>query len=294
MDGNNRLGIWLIDNIVFSGNEFEKEIIINGEKIKLLITNYEQTKKLEEPFRDWIHNKIIKVGMTYSNNAPLPINSVFVITKTTYKNEDSSLFTGLLKLCLRLVYYPPTLISHTAEYIPNAAITLPTWDGWRSSKPSAKNSINSENFDLVIDYFNLLYPLNKSIFNSLEELMQISAINDVLYELMLLWSYIEGFWNENEGDSKLDKSLLNMLTKDYAPGKTKKNSEINTIRQKILNQNELIGAKKYSELRNIIAHGSFLSKQDEWTKEQWKAIYEQRNLLIETLTKSLVNKLKRA
>lgn len=232
--------------------------------------------------------------MSHSNNAPLPINSVSVITKTSYTNQDSALFTSLLKLCLRLVYYPPTLISHTAEYIPDVAITLPTWDGWKNSKPSAKNEINSESFDLVIEYFNLLLPLNKSFFNSLEELMQISAINDVLYELMLLWSYIEGFWNEIEGDSKLDKSLLNMLTKDYAPGKTKRDPEINIIRQKILKQNELIGAKKYSELRNIIAHGSFLSKQDEWTKEQWKAIYEQRNLLIETLTKSLVNKLKRA
>lgn len=76
--------------------------------------------------------------------------------------------------------------------------------------------------------------------------------------------------------------------------KQKKDPEINIVRQKILAQNKLIGAKKYSELRNIIAHGWFLSEEDTWSKEQWKAIYDQRDLLIETLTESLVSKIKRA
>lgn len=56
----------------------------------------------------------------------------------------------------------------------------------------------------------------------------------------------------------------------------------------------MIGAKKYSELRNIIARGWFLTKSETWTVKQWNAIYSQRDLLIETLTESLINKTKRA
>ena len=56
MKENTRLSIWLIDNVVFTGNDFEKEIEFDNQKVKLLITNYENSKKLPEPYFDWIQN----------------------------------------------------------------------------------------------------------------------------------------------------------------------------------------------------------------------------------------------
>src|SRR5690606_22814945 len=156
MKESSRLGIWLIDNVKFSGKDFIKEISFEGQNISLLITNYENSKKLPEPYFDWIHNKIVNMGMMHSNNSPLPVNSIFIITLSPYVNQNSSNFTLLMKLCLKLVYYPPTLVSHTAEYIPEVVITLPTWDGWKNSKPVSDNEINTNTFDLVIEYFNNL------------------------------------------------------------------------------------------------------------------------------------------
>ena len=292
MKENSRLGIWLIDNVLFSGKDFEKEIEFEGQNISLLITNYENSKKLPEPYFDWIHNKIVNKGMMYSTNSPIPINSIFVVTKSSYSNVNANNFSLLIKLCLKLVYYPPSLVSHTAEYIPKTAILLPTWDGWKSSKPVSKNEINSNSFDLVIEYFNVLNSKKIKYHNSLEQIYKIASINDILIELLSLWSFIEGFWNPNSGDSKLDQSLLYMLETDYAPGKSRRDIEIRDITQSILTQNSQIGARTYSELRNILAHGEFLKLEDSWSNEQWKAISEQRDLLLKTVIKSLMNYIK--
>ena len=292
MRENSRLGIWLIDNVKFNGIDFEKEIEFDNQKINLLITNYENSKKLPEPFFDWIHNKIIYRGMMDSTNSPLPINSIFLITKSEYKNQNAANFSLLMKLCLKLVYYPPTLVSHTAEYIPNTIITLPNWEDWKNMRAVSKNEINPITFNLVIEYFHILNSKKIRFHSALEQIYKIAAINDVLIELLSLWSFIEGFWNLNSGDSKLDTSFLNMLETDFETGKTRKDIEIRNITQKVLSQNAKIGARQYSELRNILAHGKFLQLENNWTQEQWETIEEQRNLLIEVVTKSLINYIK--
>ena len=293
MKENTRLSIWLIDNVVFTGNDFEKEIEFDNQKVKLLITNYENSKKLPEPYFDWIHNKIVHKGMMYSNNSPIPINSIFVITKYEYNNQNAGNFSLLMKLCLKLVYYPPSLVSHPAEYIPNAAITLPTWEDWKNMRIVSKNEINPNSFDLVIEYFNILNSKKIKFHSTLEQIYKIATINDTLIELLSLWSFIEGFWNPNSGDSKLNQSFLNMLETDFEPGKTRKDIEIRTINQKILTQNAKFGAKNHSELRNNLAHGEFLRLENDWTQEQWQTIQEQRNLLIEVVIKSLINYIKK-
>ena len=58
-----RYGCWLIDNINFSGIDFTKTVDYKGQSIELLITNYENSKKLGEPFNDWICTKIINDGI---------------------------------------------------------------------------------------------------------------------------------------------------------------------------------------------------------------------------------------
>ncbi|SCX19444.1 hypothetical protein [Flavobacterium saliperosum] len=290
MKNDTRYGIWLIDNINFSGKNFTKTIEFEGNKIELLIANYENLKNIEEPFYDWIHNKIVNMGMLYSMNNPKPINSVFIITKTPYTNGNE--FNNLIKLCLKLVYYPPTLVSNASEYFPEKTITLPTWNEWKNSKLISKSIINEESFELVIDYFNILISKKLKFHYTLEQIYKIANINDTLLELLSLWAFIEGFWNENKGDSKLDQSLMNMLTTNFAPGKKKRDNEVRVITQQILEQNNKIGARNYSELRNILAHGEFLKLEHSWSSEQWEAIQEQRNLLLEVLTKSLIDYIK--
>ncbi|WP_417356904.1 hypothetical protein [Flavobacterium sp.] len=286
--------LWLLNNIFFSGNEFTKKINFGDEEVSLLITNYEKSKALKTPFDDWIHKKIVNILMMQAYS-PNPLDSVYILTPNEIqRDQDTNDILQRFELSLRLVYYPQTQISHIASHIPKAAISIPTWDSYNSVTYSSKNQINEDTFDLVIRYFNILKAKNLKYSESLDQILRIANIGDHLTELLSLWSFIEGFWNPDPSrDSKLDQSLLNMLVTDYAPGKNRRDPEINVITSAILSQNEKIGARKYSELRNILAHGQFLNIQNAWTADQWKIIYEQRNLLIEIIIESLMNYIER-
>lgn len=290
MSASFRYGCWLIDNIKFSGTNFSKTIDFNGDKIDLLITNYENSKNIKEPFHDWIHKKIIYDGMMNSRNSPLPINSIFVITTSGYQNKNSYDFSSLFKLCLKLVYYKPSLVSHTSELIPNAAITMPTWEGFKNVTTISQKEINPDTFDKVLLYFNQLNRLKIKYDSVLEEIYKISGIGDVLIELLSLYSFIEGFWWNGKGKSNLTDSFLAMLGKDYAPGKENK-AKRESIKEIIEIQNGLLRNPKLDDMRHILAHGMYKQEENSWDEKQWKAIYNQRNLLIELVIDSLINKI---
>jgi len=290
MTDNIRYGCWLIDNIKFSGEDFSKCICFEGRNINLLITNYENSKNINEPFQDWIYKKVINNGMMYSGGGPLLLNSIFVITKNGYENKNASNFSLLFNLCLKLVYYQPTLVSNTSEYISDGTISMPIWEGFKSVKPSSQIEINSETFDKVLYYFDILNQLNSGHRNVFEEIYKITGINDVLIELLSLYSFIEGFWFNQKGKPNLTDSFLAMLGQDYAPGK-KNRPKREAIKKVIESQNGLLRNPKLDDMRHILAHGMYKQEEDSWTKEQWDAIYQQRNLIIELVIDSLINRI---
>ncbi|UKM66329.1 hypothetical protein GSB9_02911 [Flavobacteriaceae bacterium GSB9] len=252
------------------------------------MTNYPNSKKIAEPFHDWIHNKIIKDGMLYLSNNPLPTNSIYVITLNGYNNEEANDFNYLFRLCLKLVYYQPTLISNTAELIPNLITTKPTWNSFKNVRTVSKNEINSETFNKVIEYFKILSNSNKK-FSALNEIYKITEIDDVLLELLCLYSFIEGFWHNQKGNSDIIKSLDSMLKQDYAPGNDNKKVR-EKIKTTIKNLNGKFRNSKLNDMRHILAHGIYKQHEESWSKEQWSTLNKQRNLLIELVIESLVNR----
>lgn len=220
MENLDRYGMWMINNINFDGIERSINLKVDGKDQKLTFTNYENASQLNFPFKKWITEIIPKY---HRITDPMFTESIFVMTENPNQHCKPWDFLLLIKLCLRLVFYKPTVISHPFEWINDSPSTGPTWDIYQPNIVS-KRQIDDEALSKLIRYYEILSKLNTSIFNPLEEVMRISAINDVIYEVMLLWSFIEGFWNEADRNSKLDKSLINMLTKDFAPGKTKKRS----------------------------------------------------------------------
>ncbi|APZ47319.1 hypothetical protein BW723_13950 [Polaribacter reichenbachii] len=289
---NIRYGCWLIDNINFSGEEFKKQIIFKNQKIDLLITDYKNLKKLKEPFKDWIYNKLINNGMMYSKNSPLPINSIFIIALNGYENQNSTDFTHLFQLCLRLVYFSPSLVSSTSEYIPKGAIVMPNWDGYKNCSPFSRLEINPTTFEKAIEYFNILSSLNVKYSSVLEEIYKITGINEILLELLSLYSFIEGFWSNDKETTNLKTSFNRMLSEDYAPGRENKFIRKSII-NKIENQNGLLRNRKLDDMRHILAHGIYKREENTWNKEQWDTIYTQRDLLIELVIESLINKMKK-
>ncbi|MBD3864428.1 hypothetical protein [Olleya marilimosa] len=286
-----RYGCWLIDNIKFSGNDFLKKVVFEGKEIDLLITNFQNSKHIKEPFKDWIHNKIINHGMRDMGISPIPLDSIFILTLNGYDSENSYNFTSLFKLCLKLVYYQPSFVSHTAVYIPKAVITLPNWQGFRHSQTISKLEINSNTFDKVLYYFETLNSLEIRNSYILEEIYKISGIDDVLLELLSLYSFIEGFWWNKKGKSNLTDSFLAMLGQDYATGKENKEKR-EIIKSNIQSQNGLLRNPKLDDMRHILAHGMYKNEDNSWNNEQWNAIYEQRNLLFELVVESMINRIK--
>jgi hypothetical protein len=285
-----RYGCWLIDNIKFSGNDFLKKVVFEGNEIDILITNFQNSKEIKEPFNDWIHNKIINQGMMNLGNSPIPLDSIFILTLNGYDSENSHNFTSLFQLCLKLVYYQPSFVSCTAEYIPEVAITLPNWQGFRHSQNFSRLEINSKTFDKVLHYFKVLNNLEAGNRHILEEIYKISGIDDELIELLSLYSFIEGFWWNKKGTSNLTDSFKAMLGQDYAPGKENKQKRKNII-ELIENQNGLLRNPKLDDMRHILAHGMNKHLENSWNMEQRNAICEQRNLLFELVIESLINRM---
>lgn len=286
--------MWLLDNIKFDGSNFIKTIHFEGNDIELLITNWENSKSLPEPFKDWIHQKTVN-DLMRQINTPNPLDSIYILTPNNiYRSENINDFILCFRLALRAVYYPPTSVSRQGEYIPTEHISTPSFDCKKTVSYSSNNEINSYTFNLVIEYYNFLISKNIKTNYNLEQVLRIANIGDYLVELLSLWAFIEGFWNPDPSqDSKLDQSLLNMLETDYAPGKRRRDPEIRGVTQAILDQNTKIGVREYSKLRNILAHGKNLSIEDDWTTEQYKAIFEQRHLLLDVIIKSLINHISR-
>lgn len=283
-----RYGCWLIDNIKFSGNDFSKKVFFDGREIDLLITNFENSKNIKEPFQDWIHNKIINHGMMNLGNNPIPLNSIFILTINGYENEDPSNFSQLFNLCLKLVYYQPSFVSHTAEYIPEAVITTPNWQGYRHSQTISKLEISPQTFDRVLYYFEILNKLNIRHSRILEEIYKISAIDNVLIELLSLYSFIEGFWWNKKRESNITDSFSAMLKQDYAPDNKKKRED---IKETIKAQNGLLRNAKLDDMRHLLAHGVYKNDENNWNSIQWQAIHDQRNLIIELVIESIINRM---
>lgn len=292
MTENFRHSIWLIENITFEGIDFFEEFEYQENKIKFLITNYDNLKNNQNPFWYPIIEEINYYSRVLERGHPIYF-STFVITLTSYPDELANEFTYLFRLCLKLVYFPHSSVSTNNELRNNKLIVFHNREINSNSRIKSKNVINSESFNEVINYFNILNSKKLKFNESLEQILRIASINDVLLELLTLWAFIEGFGNNNTIGNKIDKSFLFMLTNYYYPNKTKKDPEIKYVTNKILDQTQIIvGKRNYSELRNFLAHGKFINLKDEFTKLQWESLFEQRDLLIKIVIKSLVNHIK--
>ncbi|MBE7630485.1 hypothetical protein [Tenacibaculum piscium] len=281
MKNTTRYGCWLIDNIKFSGDSFKTTIHFNGRNIEILVTNYENSKKLPEPLNKWIHQRII-------NNNPTSIYSIFIITTNGYETDNSSYFTEIFRLSLKLVFFKPIEISNTYELINNIIAPIPNKNILTENRMISKKEINSITFEKVIDYFNVLSKFKKKHI-ALHEIYKITEINDTILELLCLYSFIEGFWHNKRGTSNIINSFEAMLKQDFAPGRENKIVR-EKIKNKIKTQNGLFREPKLNEMRTILAHGIYKQEELSWTEKHWKTLSEQRDLLIELIIESLVNR----
>lgn len=282
---------WLIDNVIFEGSDFRTQI--EGENIDLLVTTYNGLKNADGHLKDWLINFVFGHGMQHSTNAALPINCVFIITTSGYRNDEHSFDPLLFQKSLRTIFYPPAQVSSTGTYIPNGGAGGPSWNDYRMTKPAAITTITIETLNQAISCYVVLRKKKQRASYILDELHELANINNVLIELLSIWSFIEGFWSTKGQQSNVKDSFVSMLTSDLAPGKEGK-SRRTIILKKISEQNGKLRNSKIDDLRHILAHGMYKNMENEWSKDQWSAIYDQRNLLVSLVYESLLNRIKKS
>jgi hypothetical protein len=283
-----RQSLWMIYNIPRIDHTYERTVVLNGETITLCFTNYESVKNLPNPFSDWIENKIIKLGLWISSRDPFPVNCGFVVTKNKCSEDNQDYICKLISLSLSLVLPPPVHISHPGQYLDDGTIVNPSWGNIPTPNRVWNQCFDENDIDNIIG---LLGRFNQKInirYPHFDEVLKLASINNVLIETLGLWAFVEGFWNYSKGKSSLEKSFANLLTTDRFPNMGKRDPDVNRLKQSIKDQNLKLGANNFSELRNIIAHGSYVERENSWTTQQWEAIYAQRDLLLETILMALV------
>lgn len=284
-----KYGLWMIFNFKSIKSEVTIDIDYEGEKVSLLITDYERAIKINEVYADWIEQKLVNPGGWIRARQPNPFDCLYVVTPNPCATHNTQKLFSTIHLALRMSLPTPIYISGVGEYIERAAITLPNWPNIPESFLVSKVVIEPQSFIYFENYLLSLLSLDKRYFPSIEQIYKISLINDVFLEVLSLWAFIEGFWNARGGESDLSESFLNMITKSLYPGSKKKDVNVQLATRKIDSQNDVLGAKTYSHLRNLIAHGAYLELLDIWNTKQIEAIYEQREHLLKLVYQSLVN-----
>ncbi|MDD8060765.1 hypothetical protein [Shewanella metallivivens] len=278
-----RQSLWMISNVGKLDATYERSVLINGELIELYFTNFENSHQIPEPIADWIENKIVRTSMWIPLNLPSPMDCCFIFTKNKCSEENQEQISQIISLCLSLILPPPVLISRPGQYIENAAIVNPSWNYIPNPNRVINKIIGKTEINSIVELISRFGEKKKARYPYFHEILKLSSINDVLIETLSLWAFIEGFWNVPNRKSDLSGSFMNMLTTDRFPGTRNKSPQVKALKQQIMVQNEMLGAQDFSNLRNIIAHGTYLKLEDTWTTEQWNAIYSQRDLLLHTV-----------
>lgn len=291
--------IWLIDNIGFEGTTIKKIEKICNIEIEFVITNYDNYSDFGEEAAQAFEKHIVPYSyrVMMQSHASI-INDCLFVKIDAYPNNVN--FTHLMQLCLELVYYTPTIISTPN----NTAGGLYMWKGYSLSSTStySTHEITSNSFDKVLLYLKILcenYNEQRENIKLIEDVVAITHLHDKLNQLLLLWAFVEGnFHRDRTPDSTLELSYNNMINNYYSMGMAIEEEKIakKSIRQRIIGQNELFGIKSITQLRNVLAHGKQYQSNEvlninNWTKEQSAAISNQRDLLIEVIAQSMINKI---
>lgn len=87
---------------------------------------------------------------------------------------------------------------------------------------------------------------------------------------LALWSFIEHYFSDNQSSNTDETKSLNNLLEAAVESQ----QERRAFRKKIGNIGKSLG-KPYNEkkLRNILAHGSYITLQEGWTDDNWQAFY---------------------
>lgn len=287
---------WLIHNIKFDGKDFIKKVDFKWDVIELLVTNYQNLKENTEinHIKEWLFNFVIDSWMMQvSSWKPLPINCVFLVSISPIRHDIYWDFNENFESALRFTFYDPIQVSTVGTYIEKWWWAWPWWNNIQNLS-SSNITISDSLLDKVEKRSLLLWNTNYNETRVLEQIHKISCIDEVLIELLALYSFIEWYWHNWEPKSNFTDSFNIMLKSDYAPWKLQKDRNFRKkIKEKLEKQNAKFRYAKVDDMRHILAHWIYKKSEKDWWNLQWKTLSEQRNMLFDIIFESLFNQLLR-
>ena len=257
-------------------NPLENNITIRSYKNWSFYTS-EEVISGKSPLTD-LGNKFYHISNNYSS---LYNHCLWIFNNSEFDSENSYKLSSVFKsvsetFCNSFLSQMGIIVRH-----PNQNITK------QPAAPKHYESIAKES--LTNDKLIRILKITEDIYE--KELIEYLAIFEYLREIkksslfiseLALWSFIEQHWIDNvNSKNKLAESLKKLGSITYE----RKDPVYVLFKDNLKELIESTGGKKsnLSDLRNLLAHGTFYKQKDTWNKEQWNLFLKVHEFLNEMM-----------
>jgi len=222
---------------------------------------------------------------TSHNHVSLYDHCLWIFNNSEHNSENSNKLARILKSVSET--FCNSLLSQTGIIVTlkNRNITK------QPATPKHFESLGGENLTnekliRIINITEIIYQKNLiEYFGIFEYLREVKKSSTFISELAL-WSFIEQHWVENiNSKNRLAESLKKLGAKVYE----RKEPAYVLFKDNLKQLIESTGGKKsnLSDLRNLLAHGTFYKQKDTWSENQWNQFFKVHEFLNEMVLLAL-------
>ncbi|MDP2541883.1 hypothetical protein CSC81_12670 [Tenacibaculum discolor] len=146
------------------------------------------------------------------------------------------------------------------------------------STPSNKSTSGSENLTdekliRVLDVTERIYELNLVDYLDVFEYLSEIKKSSLFISELALWSFVEQHW---KGDKKSNNELAESLKRLGTTVYNRKDPDYVEFKNNLRTFIDTTGGKKknLSDMRNLLAHGTFFKQKNNWDNRQWSLFVE--------------------
>lgn len=204
---------------------------------------------------------------------------LWIFNSSAFDSENSNKLASVFKsvsetFCNSFLSQTGIIVTHK-----NGSITKQT------ATPKHYESIDGENITKdklirIIDITESIYQKNLIEYLAIFEYLREIKKSSIFISELALWSFIEQHWIENiNSKNKLAESLKKLGAEVYE----RKDPVYVLFKDHLKELIASTGGKKsnLSDLRNLLAHGTFFKQKDSWNENQWNQFFEVHEFLNE-------------
>ncbi|CAM1367853.1 hypothetical protein TOREUM_30832 [Tenacibaculum litoreum] len=155
----------------------------------------------------------------------------------------------------------------------------------------ANENITDEKLTRVLNITEKIYERNLVEYLAIFEYLREIKKSSLFISELALWSFVEQHWKgEMKSNNELAESLKRLRAKVYE----RKDPAYLEFREKLKIFTERTEGKKenLSDMRNLLAHGTFFKQKENWDNSQWKLFSEIHEFLFNMVLLGLEEEIK--